>query len=784
MSLESGTRLGPYEILSRLGAGGMGEVYRARDARLGRDVAAKVLPPEASRSPERLARFEAEARSASALNHPNIVTIYDIGECEGISYIAMELVEGRTLRSVLTEGPLPARKLLAIASQVADGLAKAHGAGIVHRDLKPENVMVTAEGFAKILDFGLAKLAQPASIGSEQAVQTMSPVTAPGLVMGTVAYMSPEQARGKPVDFRSDQFSLGSMLYEMLTGRPPFARESAPETMAAVIRDEPEPVERAAPRTPVPLRWIVERCLAKDPDERYGSTRDLARDLARLRGGLSEAADVPPRDSAPAPAPSGRQSAVPASASTAAMPADSGAVRLPSVAVLPFVSMSADPENEFFADGITEDVIAHLAKIRTLRVTSRTSVMAFKRRQQSLREVGAALGVRVVLEGSVRRARNRVRIVAQLVDTHTDEHIWADSYDRDLDDIFAIQTDVALQIAAALQAELTVDERARIERRPTKNLEAYQFYLQGRHHLVSFSKEGVTASLHYFEQAVARDPGFALAYAGMAHAYSQFGVGGISGVVPLEAFARAQRAVDSALALDNNLAEAHGIVGLLRFTRDFDWKGAEAEFRLALSLSPGSADLYDHLGWLCSAMGRFDESLALMRRARELDPLTHRSDVANELMRAGRPQEALADAERAVALDPSFARVHAVYGWACIELGRTGDGLSALERAVELSTGSTIFLAQLGQACAMTGDRARARTILAELSAMAERHYVAAYHFAHIYTGLGEDETAIDCLERAFEERSGGIYGVKGSYLFAALRNHPRFQALLRRMNL
>jgi TolB-like protein/Flp pilus assembly protein TadD len=565
------------------------------------------------------------------------------------------------------------------------------------------------------------------------------------------------------------------MLYEILTGRQAFGRESAPETLAAVIREEPEPIERAAPRTPVPLRWIVERCLAKDPDERYASTRDLARDLARLRDGLSETADTPPGGHAPAAARSSRERAV---------PADSGAVHLPSVAVLPFVSMSTDPENEFFADGITEDVIAHLAKIKTLRVISRTSVMAFKRRDQSLREIGAALGVRVLLEGSVRRSRNRVRIVAQLVDPRTDEHIWAESYDRELDDIFAIQTDVALQIAAALQAELTTDERARIECKPTRDLEAYQFYLQGRHHLVRFNKEGVTRSLYYFEQAVARDPGFALAYVGMAHAYTQFGVEGISDVLPLEAFARAQRAIDSALALDNNLAEAHGIVGLLRFTRDFDWKGAEAEFRLALTLSPGSADLYDHLGWLCSAQGRFDESLALMRRARELDPLAHRSDVANELMRAGRPQEALADARRAVELDPSFARVHAVYGWACIALGRTNEGLSALERAVDLSTGSTLFLAQLGQACGMTGDTTRARAIFAELSAMAEKHYVAAYHFAHIHAGLGEHEAALDCLERAFEERSGGIYGVKGSYLFAGLREHPRFQALLRRMNL
>ena len=761
--VAAGTRLGPYEIVALVGQGGMGEVWRARDTRLGREVAVKVLPAELARDPERLRRFETEARAASALNHPSIVTVYDVGESGATSYMAMELVDGRTVRDLLAGGALPVKKLLAIAAQVADGLAKAHAAGIVHRDLKPENVMVTGDGFAKILDFGLARVDRPGSRGSEAAAPTLSHATEPGTVIGTVAYMSPEQALGHPVDFRSDQFSFGSVLYEMLTGSKAFARPSGPETMTAVIREEPAPLERTAPGTPVPLRWILERCLAKNPEERYGSTRDLARDLARLRDALPETATP---------------------AATASAPAAAVAAVSPSVAVLPFVNMSADPENEFFADGITEDVIAHLAKIRTLRVTSRTSVMAFKRREKSLRDIGAALGVGALVEGSVRRSGNRVRIVAQLVDSRTDEHLWSESYDRELDDIFATQTDVALQIAAALRAELTVEERARIGVRPTRDLEAYQLYLQGRHHMVRFTKEGVTEALACFERAVAHDPGFALAYAAMAQAHTQFGIEGISGVLPADAFARAQRAVDSALALDDGLAEAHGILGLLRFTRDFDWKGAEAELRLALSLSPGSADAYDHLGWLCSAQCRFDESLALVRRARELDPLAHRSDVANELMRAGRAQDALTEAERALALDPSFSRSHAVFGWACLALGRTAEGLAALARAVEFSPGSTLFVAQLGQAFGMTGDGARARATLADLQALAAKQYVASYHIAHVHTGLGEHDAAIDCLEHAFEQRSSGIYGVKGSYLFAPLRGHPRFEALLRRMNL
>ena len=779
MSLAAGFKVGRYEIVCRLASGGMGEVYRAIDPRLGREVAIKVLPSGLSSDPDRVTRFEREARSASALNHPNIVTVHDVGEAEGGLYIAMELVEGQTLRQVLAGPPLPAKKLLAIAAQVAEGLAKAHAAGIVHRDLKPENVMVTSDGLAKIVDFGLAKLLT-AERPDESATTGM---TMAGVAIGTFAYMSPEQALGKPLDFRSDQFSFGSLLYEMLTGTSPFLRASGPETMAAVIREEPDPLERQAPRFPVPLRWVVERCLEKDPDGRYESTRDLARDVARIREGLTEAIDGAALHATGASVASARPAAVSPRAA-AATAADSGSAGFPSVAVLPFVSISADPENEFFADGITEDVIAHLAKIRTLRVTSRTSVMAFKRRGESLRRIGEVLGVGMLLDGSVRRAANRVRIVAELVDSRTDEPVWAWTYDRDLDDVFAIQSDVALQIAAALRAELTVDERERIAARPTRDLAAYQLYLQGRHHLLQFTKEGVLGSLAFFEQAVAHDPAFALAHAGMAHAQAQIGIEGLSGIAPGECFARAQRLVDRALALDDSLAEAHGIVGLLRFVRDFDWAGAEAEFRLALRLSPGSADLYDHLGWLCSSQRRFDEALVLVRRARDLDPLAHRSDVANELMRAGRIAEALEEAERAIAVDPTYSRSHAIFGWACLALGRAKEGLAALTRSLELSPGSTLFLAQLGQAYGMTGDAARAREILSQLQALAATQYVASYHLAHVHAGLGDRDAALDCLERAFEERAGAVYGIKGSYLFTSLHDHPRFKALLRKINL
>ena len=635
MTLSAGTRLGPYEILSPLGVGGMGEVYRAKDTRLARDVAVKVLPEEFFEGEEKRQRFEREARLLASLTHPNVAAVYSFEEISGRHLLVMELIEGETLRAQLAEGTLPMKKILRIAAQVAEGLAKAHGAGIVHRDLKPENVIVTRDGFAKILDFGLAKVSTTeAGPSGETAAPTLSKMTEPGTVMGTVAYMSPEQALGRPVDFRSDLFSFGSVLYEMVTGRQAFARASAPETMTAIIREEPEPVERAAPGAPVALRWIVERCLAKDADERYGSTRDLARDLARLKDGLSEA--VGP---------------------AAATLADPGAVHLPSVAVLPFVNMSADPENEFFADGITEDVIAHLAKIRTLRVISRTSVMAFKRREQGLREIGAALGVGVLVEGSVRRSKNRVRIVAQLVDPFTDEHLWSETYDRDLDDIFAIQTDVALQIASALRAELTLEERARIGLRPTRDLEAYQLYLQGRHQLVKFTKEGVIQSLALFEQAVARDPGFALAFAAMAHAHTQFGIEGISGVMPMEKPSRARRRRSTAHWRSTtgwprrtesgacSVSRAISTGKARRRSSGSPWRSAP-EARTSTTTSAGSARRRSASTSRSPWYGGRESSIRWRTAATS----------PTRLMRAGRTEEALAEAERAVALDPSFSR--------------------------------------------------------------------------------------------------------------------------------
>jgi TolB-like protein len=456
-----------------------------------------------------------------------------------------------------------------------------------------------------------------------------------------------------------------------------------------------------------------------------------------------------------------------------------------SVAVLPFRNLSADPENEFFADGITEDVIAQLSKIRSLKVISRTSVMQFKDREQSLREIGATLEVATLLEGSVRRAGDRVRIVAQLVDAEADRHLWAETYDRRLTDIFAIQTDVALQIASALTAELSPGERTRIQRKPTRDVRAYQLYLQGRYCYSRYTEESMRKGIEYFRQAIAVDPDYALAHTGMALAYAELAAGASGGVLrPDEAYHEAMDAVTKALALDSELGEAHSVLALLKFSHDFDWAGAEQEFKLALQLNPGAADIHDHYGWLCGAQERWDEALALGKRAQELDPLVHRVDVATTLLRAGRYQEALEAALRCVEFEADFARGRSTLGWAYLKSGMPDQGLAELEQATALAPYASLFLAQLGQAYAMTGRTAEAREVLRQLEQLSQERYVSPYHLAYVYTGLGETDRAMDFLERAFEERAGYVFGIKGSFLFTTLHSHPRFQALLRKMNL
>ncbi|MEO7987806.1 MAG: protein kinase, partial [Gemmatimonadales bacterium] len=726
-----------YRLERELGRGGMATVYLAHDLKHHRQVAIKVLRPELA-ALLGAERFLREIRVTAQLTHPHILPVHDSGTADGFFYYVMPFVEGESLRDRLRREPqLPFDEALQLVVAVANALEYAHRRGVIHRDIKPENILLEA-GHAVVSDFGIALSARDAP--SER-------ITGTGLAVGTPAYMSPEQAMGeRNPDARSDVYSLACVLYEMLGGEPPYTGLTAQALIAKRLADPVPSVRRLRPTVPANVEAAIVKALAKVPADRFGSARAFAESLTR-----------------PAPAVSG----------------------LPSVAVLPFLNLSADPENEFFADGITEDVIAQLTKIRSLKVISRTSVMPFKKREQSLREIGARLEVATLLDGSVRRAGDRVRIVAQLIDASTDQHLWAETYDRQLTDIFAIQTDVALQIAAALRAELSSDERTRIRRKPTNDVHAYQLYLQGRYCYSRYTEENMQKGIEYFRQAIDADPDYALAYVGVALAYAELAAGQGGGALkPDEAYLKAREAVTKALALDEGLGEAHSVLALLKCAHDFDWIGAETEFKLALELSPGSADIYDHYGWLCAALQRYDEAVKLVKRAQELDPLMHRSDVASTLLRAGRPEEALDAALRSIDFEPDYARSRSTLGWAYLQNGMVSEGLIELEQSVALSPHNTMYLAQLGQAYGMSGRLDDARRVRRQLEEESQRRYVSPYHMAYVYTGLGEPDRAMDYLERAFHERAGSVYGIRGSFLFTTLHSHPRFIALLRKMNL
>jgi len=731
------TLAGRYTLERELGSGGMAVVYLAHDRKHDRKVAVKVLRPELSSliGPD---RFVHEIQVAARLNHPGILSVYDSGESDAHLFYVMPYVEGESLREKLDrEGQLPMGEALSIVGDVASALEHAHARGVIHRDLKPDNILLY-QGVPMLMDFGIA-------LAASAAADTR--LTHTGLLVGTPQYMSPEQAAGeRELDARSDQYSLACILYEMLAGQAPHSGHTAQALIASRLTEPVPDMQRLRGRATANVERTLTRAFSANPADRFASVTEFLEALT-----------------APAAAPPTARS----------------------VAVLPFLNLSADPANEYFADGITEDVIAQLAQIGELKVISRTSVMPFKERQQGAGEIAAQLNVATLLDGSVRHAGGRVRIVAHLIDAATDRHLWSETYDRELSDIFAIQTDVALQIAGALEAELSPREKTRVLRKPTDDVEAYQLYLRGRYGLLQVTQEGFEDAKWHLEQAITRDPGYAMAYAMLALAYAEAGAGATGGVLePAEAYERAREAATKAVELDPDLAEAHTMLGLVKFSYDFDFSGAEREFKRALEINPGSADTMDIYGRMLAGLERYEEALEVQERAHELDPLEHRLDRVTTLLRAGRYDEALEPARRIVENEPGFAHGRATLGWTYLFLGQPEEGLAALRKAVSLSPTNTMFQAQLGQALAMTGDVGKARKVLRKMERLAKRRYVSPYHLAYVYTGLGEHDTAMDCLEKAYEERGGGMYGIKGSFLFRDLLHHPRFQALIRNFNL
>ncbi len=795
MTLAAGTRLGPFEILAPLGAGGMGEVYRARDVRLGREVALKVLPAAVSSNVERLKRLDNEARSASSLNHPNIVTVYDIGESGGASFIAMEMVDGRTLREILTDGPLSPKRLLAIAAQLADGLAKAHGAGIVHRDLKPENVMVTREGHVKILDFGLAKLTQPEDPSGPTAAPTVSGATEPGIVMGTVGYMSPEQALGNALDFRSDQFSFGSIVYEMATGRRAFARGSSPETLTAIIREEPEPIAALAPLTPVPLRRIVARCLAKSPDERYASTRDLARDLQDLREHLTEGSQAEPVPSGAAPAflPARWRPALLAAGAVVLGLLAFGAWRLlrpsskpsaasertRSIAVLPFQNFGDQGKDDYFVDGMTESLITDLTKIPGMLVIARNSVFQYKAKTVDVKTVGRELGVRYVLEGSVQRSGDRVRLNAQLIDVATGYHLWADRYDREMKDLFLLQDDISESILAALKLRLREPASGSSREAPTQSLEAYDVYLKAMHLHHSADGDEREQAIPLLERAIALDPRFALAHAGLALAYRDR----LFWRDPQKEWEeKALVEVEKALSLDPNLAEAYMARGQLTWTRfnNYPHERAVRDYHRAIGLNPNLAEAHYWLAIVYQHVGLFEKALQEAAVFGRLEPGRQFRLRGFTYFNWGKPDLAVQNLgkDSDPAGDPWLALALAY-------AGREPEAAAANAESLKSQTRGSFTRSVEAFMAAKNGDAAKAEKEIAlaiQFDRGLSHFHHAEYNIGVAYALMGKPRQAVEWLEKAASEGLPCYPFFATDPNLASLRGDPAYQALLRKM--
>lgn len=747
-------QLGPYEVVGLIGAGGMGEVYKARDQRLDRFVALKILFSDKIRDSKRQRRFLNEARAASRLNHPGIVTIYDISENEGLYVIVMEYVEGKTLREIGAGRGLGFEQAMKYAAELADALDNAHSAGIIHRDLKPSNIMITKDGRLKVLDFGLAKLLEPVgsrarttTVGGELTLDATADADCASnarVIRGTPAYMSPEQVEAKMVDARSDVFSFGVVVYEMLSGQSPFRRETRVSTLAAVLNVEPPALGKLRPNLPSFLEHCVMRCLLKDPAGRFQS-------MAEVKAAISN----------PTFAEANRAGVV------------------PSLAILPFANLSADKENDYFSDGLSEEILNALAKIPELRVIARTSAFAFRGGEGDLRAIGGRLKVGNVLEGSVRRAGNRVRVTAQLVRVSDESQVWSERYDSEMIDVFAIQDQISQSIADALKVKLTAPPPR------TTSMEAYHNYLKGVYHHQRYSQDGLEKARDFFEQALAEDPSYAPAYAGLAAHYytlALLSIKRMTDVAPL-----AKSAASKALAIDPTLNDAHSILGVIAAVVDYNWKAAEQHFQRAMAAEPFPALVRVRYALFFLAwQGRYDEALDQCRRALETDPLSmivYFGLVLSHYWK-GSYESAIEVAAKALEINPNFFFVRFTMGIAKLQAGSLQDAIACFEKTLEIAPWYSLATGLLAAAHARAGNREIAEKIIGKCMERRATNYFSAGSFAVYYASLGEVDKTFEFLGAAVAERDPNITGFIGEPLFDPFRSDPRFRELLAQMHL
>ena len=775
----------------------MGVVYKAEDSRLGRFVALKFLPSEFAKDHQALERFKREARAASALDHPNICTIYDIGEHDGQPFIVMQLLTGDTLKELIGRGGLKMDAVLDLSIQIADGLAAAHARGIVHRDIKPANIFITSDGNAKILDFGIAKesTAKPAGSLSDLPTLDNANLTGPGTAVGTVAYMSPEQARGEDIDARSDLFSFGAVMYETATGRPVFHGDTTAVIFDSILRVTPLPPFQLNPQVPRMLNEIIMRSLEKDRKLRYQSALDLKADLQRAKRDTTESQSIVAEWERPAPA---RATSRRGRAIIFALAAFSVAFfvllrlsltyfrgtggAIDSVAVLPFANMSGSPDSEYLSDGITESLIDSLSELPNLKVMSHSAVFRYKGKTTDPKTAGTELGVRAVLTGRVTQRGDNLTVNVELVKVEDNTALWGEQYNSKLADALSVQNDIAARISEKLLLKLSPEQKTRLAKRQTGNPEAYQLYLKGRYYASRFTTEQLARGLDYFHKAIAIDPNYALAYAGIAYYYN---LAVDFTIPPHDAMPKAKEAARKALDLDDTLAEAHSELGAALLFYDYDWAGSEREFRRALGLNPNYTTALEYDSWRLLAVGRVNESLARIREAEKLDPLSPEiASLAGWFSHfAHHYDDAVMESRKSLELDRDYWLAYCILAQTYQQQGHFDEAIAALESARKAEDQISVPLAELAHAYAMSGRQARAREALDDLLARSRRGHVSKYIIATTYAALGDKKEALSRLEQAYEERSWYLLFLNLDPELDSLRSEPRFQDLVRRMN-